>query len=135
MTKKDTNTYVYAVGRRKSAVASVKLFTKKGDSMVNDQSANKYFPTDLLQLVFQKPLKVSNLLDKYHFIGKIIGGGKNGQADALSLALARALVKSDVNLKPELRTAGLVTVDSRVRQRRMVGTGGKARRQKQSPKR
>ncbi|MFA4827177.1 MAG: 30S ribosomal protein S9 [Candidatus Shapirobacteria bacterium] len=135
MVKKNINTYFYAVGRRKSAVATVKLFPKKGDSLINDQAVNKYFPTDLLQLVFQKPLKVSNLFDKYHFLAKIIGGGKNGQADALSLALARALVKSDVNLKPELRTAGLVTVDSRVRQRRMVGTGGKARRQKQSPKR
>ena len=66
---------------------------------------------------------------------KIIGGGKTGQLSALTLALSRALVKSNPDFTSPLAKATLLTVDARVRERRMVGTGGKARRQKQSPKR
>lgn len=138
MTKSNPKTtYTYAVGRRRSAVATVKLFAgKTGESQVNTKSIKSYFPADREQIILDKPFVVTDTKNKYYYQAKIIGGGKNGQLDALVLAISRALKKLDESaFKPALRTAGLLTVDSRVRERRMVGTGGKARRQKQSPKR
>jgi small subunit ribosomal protein S9 len=136
MVKTPLNKYIYAVGRRRSSVATVKLFTGKDASQVNGQPVNQYFPTSLDQLHYQKPFVTTETLDKYYFQAKVVGGGKNGQLGALVLALARALKSVDEDaFKPQLRAAGLLTVDSRVKERRKVGTGGKARRQKQSPKR
>lgn len=134
-TSSSSKKYTFALGRRKSAVATVKLFSGKGENVVNGRAANKYFSTPISQITFQKPFQVTATPAKFYFLAKIIGGGPKSQAQALSLALARALTKSNEGLKPILRQNGLLTVDSRVRQRRMIGTGGKARRQKQSPKR
>lgn len=130
-----TNTYFYALGRRKSAIATVKLFGGKDESTVNKISFDKYFPAALDKVTSQKPFVVTDTVGKYYFQAKIVGGGKKGQIEALTLAISRALKKMDESLTSVLRTNGLLTVDSRVRERRMVGTGGKARRQKQSPKR
>jgi len=136
MTKSTSKSnYTYALGRRKSAVATVKLLSGKSDSTVNGSSLKDYFSAIDHQIKYEKPFIVTETLGKYHFSAKIVGGGKEGQLEALVLAIARALVKVDANFKPALRTAELLTVDSRVRERRAVGTGGKARRQKQSPKR
>ncbi len=132
---KNRKTYIYAVGRRKSAVATVKLFTGSGPSTVNKIALDKYFPTQYALDIYQLPFLVTKTQKKYYFQAKILGGGKKGQVTALALALARALDKADNSFRKILRPAGLLTVDSRVRQRRMVGTGGKARRKKQSPKR
>jgi len=129
------NTYTYAVGRRKSAIATIKLFSGKGATEVNSLAIEKYFPTATQKVIYEKPFVVTNNLGKFHFKTKISGGGKNGQIEALTLAISRALQKLDTTFTSVLRTSGLLTVDSRVRERRMVGTGGKARRQKQSPKR
>jgi len=133
--KTSANSYTYSVGRRKSAVATVKLFNGKGSSLVNQIELSKYFPSKTNKIFFEKPFVVTKTLDKYHFQAKICGGGKNGQVEALALAISRSLVKINESFKPDLRAAGLLTVDSRVKERRMVGTGGKSRRQKQSPKR
>ena len=136
MAKKTTsNTYTYAVGRRKSAIATVKLFSGKGETTVNAISIEKYFPGKTAKITYDRPFTTTENLGKYYFQAKITGGGKGGQVEALSLALSRALVKIDQALKELLRPAGLLTVDSRIKERRMVGTGGKSRRQKQSPKR
>ena len=129
------NSYTRSIGRRKSAVATIKLFSGKGDSTVNGLSLEKYFPTKTEKIVYDKPFEITKTTGKYHFQAKIIGGGKTGQVQALSLAISRCLVKINDTFKSDLRTNGLLTVDSRVKERRMVGTGGKARRQKQSPKR
>lgn len=134
MTKKQP-TYIYAIGRRKSAIATVKLFSGKGSSIVNKIDLNKYFNLKTDKIIYEKPFVITKTLDKHYFQAKIIGGGKSGQVEALSLALSRALIKSNESFKEILRPAGLLTVDSRIKERRMVGTGGKARRQKQSPKR
>ena len=136
MTKKTSaNTYTYAIGRRKSAVATVKLQNGKGESIINKIALEKYFPTKTNKISYDKPFVITKTQDKYHFESKILGGGKMGQVEALALAISRALVKINETFKPDLRAAGLLTVDSRVKERRMVGTGGKSRRQKQSPKR
>lgn len=133
MVTKSNKKYTSAIGRRKSAVARIKLFTGKEVSVVNGKNLDLYFPTT--HTFIGKPFAETKTTGKYYFEAKIIGGGKEGQREALTLAIARALKKIDVDFTSVLRQAGLLTVDSRVRERRMVGTGGKARRQKQSPKR
>lgn len=136
VTKKTTsNTYTYAIGRRKAAVATVKLFSGKGESIINGIAIEKYFPSKTAKIAYDRPFLITDTVGKYHFQAKLTGGGKGGQVEALSLALCRSLVKIDANFKPIIKPTGLLTVDSRVKERRMVGTGGKARRQKQSPKR
>lgn len=129
------NTYTYAIGRRKSAIATVKLFKGKSVPQVNKMAFVKYFPSKTDELLYQKPFVITETKGKFYIEAKVIGGGKAGQIEALTLAISRALKKLDETYGPLLRAAGLLTVDSRVRERRMVGTGGKARRQKQSPKR
>jgi len=102
---------------------------------VNQQPVDKYFPLEAEKIIYNKPFVLTENKDKYYFVAKVNGGGKRGQLEALTLALARAFKKIDDNFTSILRKAGLLTVDSRVRERRMVGTGGKSRRQKQSPRR
>jgi len=134
--KSPPKSYTYAIGRRKTAVANLKLFAAKGESTVNGLAVNKYFPLASHKIALESPFLLTKTVDKYHFQAKISGGGKEGQLESLVLAVSRALQKIDkLNYTSLLRSGGLLTVDSRVRQRRMVGTGGKSRRQKQSPKR
>jgi len=138
---KNTN-YILAVGRRKRAVARVRFgdkSLKKGDFMVNGKSAAEYFKGKVYQTLYEKPFKLTETLGKIAVNVSVSGGGPKGQLQATVLAtvlgIARALSKSEEKFKKTLRDNGLLTVDQRVRERRKVGTGGKARRQKQSPKR
>jgi small subunit ribosomal protein S9 len=129
-----TPVYFYAIGRRKSAVAAVKLFLAAGDSTINKVAAKKYFSSLLNPTHYEGPFTATGV-KTYHFSGRVMGGGLESQSEALILALSRAIKKSDDTQGEVLRNGGFLTVDSRVRQRRNVGTGGKARRAKQSPKR
>lgn len=128
--------YIFAVGRRKESSARVRLFRGKAENTINGMPAAKYFPGELAVKLMAKPFGATETSDKYYFSAKVAGGGKEGQLSALSLGISRALVKanSDKN-KTLLKKLNLLTRDSRERQRRMVGKGGKARRAKQSPKR
>lgn len=123
-----------AVGRRKSAVASVRLLSGTGKITVNDVPVEEYFPGVLSASRFNRPFSVLSL-SKYDATVRVHGGGPNGQLDAAILGISRCLASVKEDFKTALRTANLLTRDSRERQRRMVGTGGKARRKKQSPKR
>lgn len=128
--------YIYAVGRRKSSQARVRLYRGKGESTVNGMPAGKYFPGQIAEKALAKPFGATETSDKYYFSAKVVGGGKEGQLSALVLSFARALVlASPEKHRPVLRKLNLLTRDSRVRQRRMVGMGGKSRRKRQSPKR
>ena len=127
--------YIQAVGRRKSAVARVRLFKGKGESMVNLQPVDAYFPGLVMKDIWTRPFKLVDANSKYYATVKVEGGGKKGQLDAVVHAIARALAKENEEYKKPLKTAGLLTRDARTRQRRMVGMGGKSRRKKQSPKR
>ncbi len=136
MPRKKKLKYTYAIGRRRTASARVRLFKGKGESIVNGMLINKYFPGVLMESVWVKPFKLTDTKDKYYITVKVVGGGKNGQVDAVVLGIARALSLVDrENFRPPLKKAGLLTRDARVRERRKVGTGGRARRKKQSPKR
>ena len=128
--------YIYAIGRRRSSAARVRLFKGKGENVVNDKPFENYFKGQVAKNLISKPFGATETSDKYYFTARILGGGVNGQLEALILAVSRALLKvSPEKFKPQLRKLNLLSRDSRVRQRRMVGTGGKARREKQSPKR
>lgn len=128
--------YVFAVGRRKESSARARLYRGKAENTVNGMPAAKYFPGELASKAIAKPFGATETSDKYYFSAKVAGGGKEGQLSALVLALARTLVKvSPEKNKLVLKKLNLLRRDSRIRQRRMVGKGGKARRAKQSPKR
>jgi len=128
--------YLYGVGRRKKSSCRVRLYRGKGENTVNGLPATKYFEGEIAKGALAKPFSATETSDKYYFSAKVLGGGKNGQLDAVILAIARALVKASVEKnRVPLKKLGLLTRDSRKRQRRMVGMGGKSRRKKQSPKR
>ena len=136
MARKRKQNYIYAVGRRRSASARTRLFRGKGQSTVNGKNIEDYFPGVVNKDKWMRPFKVIDSVDKYFVSVKVVGGGKNGQLDATVHGIARTLVKAkEDKFKKPLRDAGLLTRDSRVRERRKVGTGGRARRKKQSPKR
>lgn len=128
--------YSYGVGRRKESSARVRVYRGKGENTVNGMTTEKYFPGAVAEKALAKPMGATETSDKYYFSAKVSGGGKESQLRAVILGLSRSLLKvsSEKNRTP-LKKLGLLTRDSRVRQRRMVGMGGKARRKKQSPKR
>jgi small subunit ribosomal protein S9 len=123
-----------AVGRRKTAIASVHLTTGSGQVTVNGHPAADYFPGPATVVRYKLPFTATGLT-RYNVSARVIGGGKSAQLDALVLGISRALSTLKPESKSALKSFGLLTRDSRTRQRRMVGTGGKARRKKQSPKR
>lgn len=128
--------YVAAVGRRKTASARIHLFKKSGDMMVNDKPIGKYFSGEIASTKYLLPFVVTNTMGKFSFTIKVEGSGKMSQLSAVIHSIARALVKIDQDAyKSLLKKAGLLTRDSRMKESRKVGTGGKARRKKQSPKR
>ncbi len=151
MAKKTKNIQYYeAIGRRKSAVARVRLYIlgkekeidvegakiKAGEIFINNKPIKEIFADKVAEKTYNLPFELTNTKDRFAVSIKVSGGGKTGQLEAIAHGIARALVLVNQDeFKPILRKNGLLTRDSRVRQRRQVGTGGKARRKKQSPKR
>ncbi len=129
--------YILAVGRRREAVARVRLYSKgSGIITVNAKPVEEYFTGSVNKIFYLKPLAVTDTVGKFDITVKVEGGGLSGQLGAMIHGIARAL--SSLNkekYRSLLKKQGLLTRDPRTRQRRMVGTGGKARRKKQSPKR
>lgn len=144
-TKKPTTkaNYTYAVGRRKTANARVRIYKSKSvpgydgvQLTVNGKPAEQYFPGETAKAAYRKPFILTETLTKMSASVVVAGSGKTGQLDAVIHGIARALALLDREaFRATLKTAGLLTRDPRTRQRRMIGTGGKARRAKQSPKR
>ncbi|MGH7245657.1 MAG: 30S ribosomal protein S9 [Candidatus Levyibacteriota bacterium] len=144
--KKD---FAFAVGRQKEAVARVRLYAHVKDGhmwgeqkvtkeqiLVNSVPVEHYFPGPLAKKYYSKPFEVTSTVGKFAVTVRIIGGGKNGQLDAMVKGIARALCEVDkTKFRKLLKDKGFLSRDARVRERRKVGTGGKARRKKQSPKR
>lgn len=129
--------YFYGTGRRKNAVARVRLYSEsqaKPLFVVNDRNYSDYFPTLELRRIAEDCFRVTALKDKYSVSAKIKGGGKKGQAEALRHGIARALVVMDEQHKPTLRDSGFLTRDPRVKERKKPGLK-KARRAPQWQKR
>ncbi len=150
MTKKEKNIkYFEAVGRRKRSVARVRFYlptknepvdingikVKKGEIIVNSKPFELVFTKTYERDYIKIPLKLTNNEDRFAISVIVRGGGKTGQAEAMMLGIARALVLVDPSYKEILKKHKLLTRDPRKKERRKVGMGGKARREKQSPKR
>ena len=125
---------INAIGRRKSAVARIYVSEGKGQITINKKELKEYFTTGTLQYVVLQPLNLLEVADKYDIKVNLEGGGVTGQAGALRLAIARALVKIDAESKSALRTAGFMTRDPREVERKKPGQP-KARKKFQFSKR
>ncbi|CAB4244690.1 30S ribosomal subunit protein S9 [Methylacidimicrobium sp. AP8] len=117
-----------ATGRRKTAVASVRLHPGTGTFLVNQRSLDDYFPEITQRLAVYKPLEISEALKKFDFEARVRGGGLCGQAEALSLALSRALVRWQPEVRPKLKGASLLTRDPRMKERKKSGQPGARKR-------
>jgi small subunit ribosomal protein S9 len=123
-----------ALGRRKTSIARVYLTAGTGNITINGKDAKIYFPTILLQNAINKPFEVTNTLGQFDLNCNVNGGGSSGQADAVKLGVARALVKYNAELKPLLKAVDLMTRDPRMVERKKPGQK-KARKRFQFVKR
>ena len=126
--------YFYGTGRRKSSVARVRLYNGTGKITVNDRDIDDYFGLETLKLIVRQPLNLTGTLDKFDIVCRVSGGGVTGQAGAIRHGVSRALLQYDAELRSELKTAGLLTRDARMKERKKYGLKG-ARRAPQFSKR
>jgi len=125
---------IRAIGRRKTSHARVMLIPGSGEIQVNGKTFKQYFPREYHQLHAMEPLKTVEVGSKYNVVANIAGGGLSGQAGALRVGIARALVKLDEELKLVLKPLGLMSRDPRMKERRKYGLA-KARKRYQFSKR
>jgi len=118
----------YATGRRKNSIARVYLCPGNGDIKVNGRELLEYFKRDTLRMIIEQPLVVSEVLGKYDIKAQVHGGGLTGQAGAMLLGIARALVKADGESKSILRKNGFLTRDPRMVERKKYGQPGARKR-------
>lgn len=123
-----------AIGRRKAAVARIYLGEGKGQITINKRDLKEYFPSPILQFIVTQPLNTIGVAENYDIKVNIYGGGTKGQAEAIRLAISRALVKVDAENKPALKAQGFMTRDARVVERKKPGQPG-ARKKFQFSKR
>lgn len=133
--KKTTkNAAFYGTGRRKCAVAKVRVFSGQGNIIVNGKPIDEYFGRKVLEILVKQPLAVTETNDKYDIYASVHGGGKSGQAGAVRHGIARALLKVADEFRSPLKKAGLLTRDPRMKERRKYGLK-KARKAPQFSKR
>jgi small subunit ribosomal protein S9 len=118
----------YATGRRKTSSARVFLRPGKGAITVNHREFNSYFPTDALRTQVRRPLMLTETGERFDVLATVCGGGVNGQAGAVRLGIARALVEFNAELRKQLKKDGLLTSDSRVKERKKYGLAGARKR-------
>ena len=124
----ETKIEFLGTGRRKTAVARVRLATGSGKITVNRRAFENYFPLETLRATVVQPLTVAGALEKFDVRVNVAGGGPNGQADAVRHGISRALSKFDANLRPPLKAEGLLTRDPRMRERKKYGQPGARKR-------
>jgi len=113
--------YYSGTGRRKTSIAQVKLMKGEGVVIINGKPIEDSIARKVLQDVIMQPLKLTNTSNQYNAVVKVEGGGISGQAGAISHGISRALVKADENLKPVLKKNGMLTRDSRMKERKKYG--------------
>ena len=123
-----------ATGRRKNAIARVRMIPGKGQVIVNGKDVLSYFKRETLKMDIEQPLELTEMLDKFDITASVIGGGLSGQAGAVRLGIARALLQFSEDYRPTLRQAGLMTRDPREKERKKYGLA-KARKRFQFSKR
>ena len=131
--KKETSVFT-GTGRRKSSIARVRILGGKGNITINGKTIDEYLPSEILKTVVRQPLAVTNTEGKFDVIVKVEGGGLSGQAGAVRHGIARALVKASEDNKAALKTAGFLTRDPRMKERKKPGLK-KARKAPQFSKR
>jgi small subunit ribosomal protein S9 len=119
-----TNLQYQAVGRRKESVARVFLRPGSGAILINDRTFENYFPNDVLKMVIRQPLQLTETSDKFDIVAVVDGGGSAGQAGAIRHGIARALCLFNSELRKTLKKAGLLTRDSRMKERKKYGQRG-----------
>jgi small subunit ribosomal protein S9 len=118
----------YATGRRKTSTARVFLRPGQGAITVNHRAFEQFFPTDALRTQVRRPLLLTEMGEKFDILATVAGGGVNGQAGAMRLGIARALVEFNAELRRQLKKDGLLTSDSRVKERKKYGLAGARKR-------
>lgn len=126
--------YYYATGRRKAAVARVRLYMENGPIVVNGKPIEEAFPWDNWQREIMEPFRITRSTGQFRVVAKVMGGGVTGQAGALRHGISRALLEADPALRIPLKRAGMLTRDPRVKERRKYGLK-KARKAQQYTKR
>ena len=112
---------IHTIGRRKASVARVYMSKGKGNITVNGKDFKEYFPVDTMQYKLEQPFKISDLSGKFDVKVNVDGGGTTGQAEAIRLAISRALCELDAENRPALKAEGLLTRDARVVERKKPG--------------
>jgi small subunit ribosomal protein S9 len=118
----------YGTGRRKTSTARVFLRPGTGAITVNHREFERFFPTDALRTQVKRPLLVTETGEKFDVLATVAGGGVNGQAGAVRLGIARALCEFNVELRKQLKKDGLLTSDSRIKERKKYGLAGARKR-------
>lgn len=131
---KKENIVFYGTGRRKSSIARVRLVEGTGVITINGKNIDEYLGTDTLKVIVKQPLTATNTVDKFDVICKVQGGGFTGQAGAIRLGIARALLEANSEYRPTLKSAGFLTRDARKKERKKYGLK-KARKAPQFSKR
>ena len=126
--------YFYGTGRRKSSVARVRLYSGNGNITINGRDIDDYFGLETLKVIVRQPLALTENADKYDVVCTVTGGGVTGQAGAIRHGISRALLQAGDELRPELKKAGFLTRDPRMKERKKYGLKG-ARRAPQFSKR
>jgi len=119
-----TSSQYAAIGRRKEAVARVFLRAGSGRIEINDRTFEDYFPNDVLKMVIRQPLALTETADKFDIVARVAGGGVAGQAGAVRHGISRALCLFNAELRSALKKAGLLTRDSRMKERKKYGQRG-----------
>ena len=130
----ETKPYFYGTGRRKNSVARVRVYNGTGKITINDRDIDDYFGLETLKLIVRQPLAVAGVEGKCDIVVRVAGGGVSGQAGAIRHGLSRALLVYDENLRGELKKAGFLTRDPRMKERKKYGLKA-ARRAPQFSKR
>jgi small subunit ribosomal protein S9 len=123
-----SNIEYYGTGRRKTSTARVFLRPGTGTITVNHREFAGFFPTDALRVQVRRPLQVTETGEKFDILATVAGGGVNGQAGAVRLGIARALVEFNAELRKQLKKDGLLTSDSRIKERKKYGLAGARKR-------
>ncbi len=126
--------FYYGTGRRKSSVARVRVYPGTGKITINDRDIDDYFGLETLKVIVRQPLELLGLTEKFDIVVRVQGGGVSGQAGAIRHGLSRALLVYDANLRPQLKKAGFLTRDPRMKERKKYGLKA-ARRAPQFSKR
>ncbi len=118
----------YGTGRRKTSTARVYLRPGTGEIKINRKTFDQYFPNEALRMIIQQPLRLTETMSKFDILVNVAGGGPAGQAGAVRHGITRALMVFNIDLRPALKQAGLVTRDPRIKERKKYGQKGARKR-------